>query len=47
MRAALEAAATTLGSSVAIGTSRSIPSMWKFVATPTGIAMVPTTFSIM
>ena len=38
MRAALDAAATTLGSSVAIGTSRSSPSTVKFVATPTGIA---------
>ena len=30
-------AATTLGSSVAIGTRRSTPSIVKFVATPTGM----------
>ncbi len=47
MRAALEAAATTDGSSIAIGTSTSLPSMQKFAATANGSAYVPTTFSIM
>ncbi len=44
--AALLAAATTDGSSIAIGIKWSLPLITKFTAIPTGKGMVPTTFSI-
>ncbi|VVC71809.1 Uncharacterised protein [uncultured archaeon] len=44
--AALLAAATTLGSSIAMGTSLSTPFTVKLTAIPSGIGMQPTTFSI-
>ena len=42
-----EAAATTDGSSTAIGTSTSRPLTWKLPATPSGSSKAPMTFSIM
>jgi hypothetical protein len=47
MRAAFEAAATTDGSSTTMGTSASMPSIVKLVATANGSAWRPSTFSIM
>ena len=44
--AALQTAAMTELSSVAIGTSRSRPSMIRLVAMPTGMASVAMTFSL-